>query len=168
MIFDSALEIHRATVLPEWIDGNGHMNVAYYVLAFDQALDRFCAPPIDIGWDYAHRTDHSTFVLEMHVTYLREVVAGDPLIFTLQVLDFDAKRLHHFMRMYHRDPGYLAATSEQVMLHVSLASRRAAPWPVAAAERLGALFETHKGLPRPQQAGHAIGLRATDRKAKRA
>ena len=23
------------TVLPEWIDHNGHMNVAYYVLAFD-------------------------------------------------------------------------------------------------------------------------------------
>lgn len=168
MTFDSSLEIHRAQVQPDWIDGNGHMNVAYYVLAFDQALDQFCAPPIDIGWDYVRRTNYSTFVLEMHVTYLREVMAGDPLAFTLQLLDFDAKRLHYFMRLYHRDQKYLAATSEQVMLHVSLASRRAAPWPEAATGQLAALFEHHKDIPWPEQAGHVIGLKSTASKATRA
>jgi acyl-CoA thioester hydrolase len=161
MTFDSSLEIHHTEVRPDWIDGNGHMNVAYYVLAFDQALDRFCAPPIDIGWDYVRRTNYSTFVLEMHVTYLREVMAGDPLAFTLQLLDSDAKRLHYFMRMYHHGQKHLVATSEQVMLHVSLASRRATPWPETAARRLADLFEQHKSLPWPEQAGHVIGLKST-------
>ena len=36
------LDIHRATVLPEWIDWNGHMNVGYYVVAFDKATDTLC------------------------------------------------------------------------------------------------------------------------------
>ena len=44
------LDIHRATVLPEWIDCNGHMNVGFYVVAFDKATDTLCNQ-FGVGWE---------------------------------------------------------------------------------------------------------------------
>ena len=158
MNFDPAMELQRARVLPEWIDYNGHMNVAYYVLAFDKALDAFC-DRVDIGHDYVQRTRNSIFVLECHVTYLQEVVEGDPLLFTLQMLDADDKRFHYFMRMYHAEQGYLAATSEQITMHVSLETRRGAVMPAATRRRIQAMVEAHQSLSRAEQAGHVIGIR---------
>lgn len=158
MTFDASLEITRLPVAAEWIDYNGHMNVAYYVLAFDKALDRFC-DTIGIGWDYVKRTRGSIFVLETHVTYLREVMQDDPLLFTLQLLDMDRKRFHYFMRMYHAEQGFLAATSEQIALHVDLSTRRSTPLPDATIDRLSSLLDAHGSLPRPEQAGHVIAIR---------
>src|SRR3546814_11135356 len=69
---------HRAVVLPEWIDYNGHMNVDYYLLAFDQATDLFFD---HLGLGAAHRaaTGGSTFAGDIHLTYRRELREGDPL-----------------------------------------------------------------------------------------
>ena len=67
----------QVTVEPGWIDYNGHMNVAYYVLAFDRATDRML-DLLDVGEAYRRRTEASFFVLESHITYDREVVADDP------------------------------------------------------------------------------------------
>ena len=64
------------------------------------------------------------FVIETHVNYQREVVEDDPLRIDLQLLDLDAKRVHYFMRMFHDEKGYLAATSEQLSTHVDLKARR--------------------------------------------
>ncbi len=158
MQIDNALELPSARVLPEWIDYNGHMNVAYYVLAFDKTLDRFC-DRIDIGADYVRRTNQSIFTLEMHVHYVQEVVEGDPLRFSFQLLDADEKRFHYFMRMYHGEKGYLAATCEQVALHVDLGSRKTAHFPAEPLERLTTLLEEHARLPRPAQAGSVIAIR---------
>lgn len=151
-------ELARARVLPEWIDSNGHMNVAYYVLAFDQALDRFC-DFVGIGWSSIKERNESVFVLESHVTYQQEVVADDPLRITLQVLDFDEKRLHYFMRMFHAEKGFLAATSEQIALHVGLEQRRASPMPKSSQAILADFFAFHRTLPRPPEAGRVIGIR---------
>ncbi|MCW5730486.1 MAG: thioesterase family protein [Alphaproteobacteria bacterium] len=151
-------ELARSRVLPEWIDSNGHMNVAYYVLAFDQALDRFC-DHVGIGWSSIKERNESVFVLETHVTYQQEVMVNDPLRITLQMLDFDEKRVHFFMRMFHAEKGYLAATSEQIMLHVGLEQRRAAPMPLSSREMLARIFEFHRTLPRPPEAGRVIGIR---------
>lgn len=151
------LEIHREPVLPEWIDYNGHMNVAYYVLAFDHATDRFL-DLLDVGADYIQRTNHSWFVLESHVTYQQEVLEGDPLRFTLRLVDFDAKRAHYLFTMYHAVEGYLAATSEQVGLHVDLTARRSAAFPDVVAARLAAIAEAQAPLERPTVVGRSIGL----------
>jgi acyl-CoA thioester hydrolase len=158
LTFDPALALNRSKVLPEWIDYNGHMNVAFYVLAFDKALDDF-AERYDLALDYMKRSNCSTFVLETHVTYQQEVLQGDPLHFTLQLLDVDAKRLHYFMRMYHAEQGYLAATSEQLMVHIDMAERRTAPMPAATLARLEGLKAEHARLPRPPEAGSIIGIR---------
>ncbi len=121
-------EIYRGTVLPEWIDLNDHMNVAYYVLAFDLAIDSLWNI-FGITADHVRDNDSSTFAVECHVRYLRELRLDDPFLVTTQVLAYDAKRIHQFMRMYHGTEGYLVATTEWMNLHVDLKLRRVAPWP---------------------------------------
>jgi acyl-CoA thioester hydrolase len=155
----TTIDIHRARVLPEWIDYNGHLNMAYYVLMFDNATDRFF-DLIDLGVDYVARSQHSAFVLETHVTYLREVSLDDPLRFTFQLIDADEKRLHYYFEMFHAEQGFLAATSEQIALHVNLDARRSSPFPGAMKQRLDIVLKAHAGLPKPDGAGRSIGLRA--------
>src|SRR5262245_13541769 len=150
---------YRDVVRPEWIDGNGHMNVGYYLVVFDFATDEFMAW---VGLDTGHRraAGVSTFCLEAHVTYQREVCAGDPLRFTTQLLAHDAKRLHYVHAMYHAGEGYLAATNELMSLHVSAETRRAAPMAPAILARLAQIQDAHDALPRPTYVGRRMGLRA--------
>lgn len=140
-----------------WIDYNGHMNMAFYNLAFDRGLDHVY-DLLDIGADYARSGAGSCFTLEVHVSYLRELVLNDPLSIRFRLLDWDAKRLHFFEEMYHAEEGYLAATSEQLAVHVDMASRRAAPFPETVQKRLGVMMGSHGSLPRPPQVGRVIGI----------
>jgi acyl-CoA thioester hydrolase len=151
-------DLHRAIVRPEWIDPNGHMNVGYYVLAFDHATDTF-ADQFGIGWNYVEHKLGTSFILEAHVTYEREMREGDPLRVSTQILDHDEKRLHYFHRMYHGSEGWLAATNELIMMHIDYATRRGSPWPEESMRRIRAMAEAHRSLPRPEQAGHVIGIR---------
>ncbi len=149
------LELHSEVVRPEWIDYNGHMNVAYYVLAFDHACDAF----LDyVGMDEAYRarTGGSTFAVECHVTYQREVGEGDALRFSIQLLGYDEKRIHFFVRMFHADDGFLAATTEWLSLHVVLPARRVAAMPTEIASSLAEIYAVHRDLPPPPEAGRVI------------
>jgi acyl-CoA thioester hydrolase len=152
------LDLHRETVRPDWVDYNGQMNVAYYVLVFDHATDTFLDV---IGLDTVHReaTGNSVFVAEAHVTYENEVMDGDKLRITTQVLDADAKRMHIFHRMYANDSDEVAATNELMILGVDLATRRVAPMGDLVAANLTAMQNAHATLPHPYQAGRAIGIR---------
>ena len=107
------------SVQEAWIDYNGHMNMAFYNLVFDQALD-FVFDELGVGADYVKNRGGSCFTREIHVNYLAELSLGEPIRVTFQLLDWDAKRLHFFEEMYHADAGYLAATSEQLALHVDM------------------------------------------------
>ena len=149
-------QLHAETVRPEWIDYNGHMNVAYYLLAFDHATDAVL-DHFGIGKDYAESVGRSMFVVEAHLTYAREVTQGDGLRFTSTILGADAKRLHLFHEMRHAGQGFLAATAEFLLLHVDLADRRAAPFAGETRARLAAAAEAHAERPRPPQAGRAVG-----------
>jgi acyl-CoA thioester hydrolase len=100
-----------------------------------------------------------TFVLEAHVTYDQEVKQGDPLRITTQILDHDAKRLHFIHAMYHAAEGYLASTNELMLMNIDYESRRSAPWPPWAMERIEKLAASHATLPRPAQAGRLIGIK---------
>jgi len=164
MQFAAPIVIDDLSVLPEWIDGNGHMNVGYYNVAFDLALDKVCAL-IDLDWKYVERTGFSTFVLETHVTYQREVTRGDPLRFTFQLLDFDEKKFHYILGMHHAVEGFLSATSEQLCLHVDLRTRRTAPLPPATLRAFGAMLDSHRRLPRPAEVGSVIGIRRKQKTA---
>src|SRR5271169_5537701 len=99
-------------VEPGWIDYNGHLNMAYYNVLFDRAVDEVYEL-LGLGLDYLKAQAHSPFTAEVHVRYLRELNANDPVRVTFQLLDFDAKRLHYFEQLYHAD-GWLSATSENL------------------------------------------------------
>jgi acyl-CoA thioester hydrolase len=159
MRIESPLCLYTGVVPPEWIDYNGHMNVAYYVLAFDHATDAFMEC-LGIGRDYQERQGCSTFVVETHVNYQRELVSGDPMRITTQLLGFDSKRIHYFHRLYHADRDFLSATTELMVIHVDLAERHSAPMPMPTLDRLSALMAAHMQLPLPPQSGRVMGVRA--------
>ncbi len=150
-------DAYRDVVRPEWIDHNQHMNMGYYLVVFDFATDEFLSW---VGLDAIHREarEVTTFCVEAHVTYHREVRAADPLRFTTVLLGHDEKRIHYLHSMYHAADGYLAATNELMSLHVSRATRRASAMTPEILERLAVVQRAHDALPRPPQAGRAIGL----------
>ncbi len=156
---NALLSLHRENVQPEWIDYNGHMNVAFYVLAFDHATDAFL-DHIGMGQAYLAASGCSVFTAEAHVTYEQEVKLHDPLRFETRVLGADPKRVHYFHLMYHETEGYLAATNELMILHVDMKARRVVPMPESVQSRLGELVGLQDGLQRPWQVGRVMGLQA--------
>jgi len=148
----------RAIVLPGWIDYNGHMNVGYYHVAFDQASDLFFEF-LGLTGDYRQAHRATTFALESHLNFLREVREGDPLRFEARLLDFDAKRIHFYQEMFHAEQGYRAATYESLSVHVSTETRRSSPMGDSLRARLSEVQAAHSGLDRPWQIGHTISLR---------
>ncbi|MFK7876849.1 MAG: thioesterase family protein [Paracoccaceae bacterium] len=150
---------HRSsllTVQSDWIDFNGHLNMAYYNVLFDRGADELFAQ-FGFGPDYVRRTGHSTFSAEFHVCYLRELHEGAQVYVTSQLLDFDEKRFHFFQELYHED-GWLSATGEGLGLHIDLSGPRVAPMGEAALSALKTLHEQHTALPRPERAGRRIGI----------
>jgi len=155
MSIDAPLAIFRDTVRPEWIDYNGHMNVAYYVLAFDWATDAFLDfAGIDAG--YRDNRGKSTFALHNHVTYLRELHESEPLRVTTQLIGLDEKRVHYFHTMYRGDSEEVAATVECLSIHVDLTARKVEPFPDDIATRLREIRDAHAALPAPEGLGKVI------------
>jgi len=148
----------RIEILPEWTDLNGHMNVAYYVLAFDRATDALYKP-LGIDWSYLEREGRSTFTLSMNVDYLREVFAGEEVVVQSRLIDYDDKRIHYFHEMHH-SKGYLSATNEVLSMHVNMTTRRSEPFPQDIQERLASMKKAHAAMPLPRQVGRMLGIRA--------
>ena len=141
----------------DWIDYNGHLNMAYYNVLFDRTVDEAFAL-FGLGPDYIKERNASFFTAEVHLCYLRELEEGDRVHCELQFLDFDAKRAHFFQTLYHSD-GWASATQEQMSLHVDMQSKRVAPWPDDVLERIEAMHESHAALPPPDRAGRVIGIK---------
>ena len=152
------LDVYRDVVRSEWIDHNKHMNVGYYLVVFDFATDAWME---FLGLDRAYRRERqiTTFCLEAHLTFVREVGEGDPLRFTTRLLGWDAKRIHYCHEMYHATEGYLSATNELMSLHVSQETRRAAPMAPEVQEFLARVEKAHAALPPSPHVGRVIGLR---------
>jgi acyl-CoA thioester hydrolase len=153
------LMLHRAAVLPDWVDYNGHMSEAYYVLVFGHATDAFLD---HIGIDDAtrRRTRTSLYTVEAHIHYLREAHAGDALRVETRVLGHDAKRVHLYHAMMREPDEALLSSTELMLLHVDTAAGRTAPIPPLALARLAAVAGAQATLPRPSYAGRSIGLPA--------
>ncbi len=152
------IAIASGKVLPEWIDINGHMNVAYYVLAFDLGVDTLWAQ-LGITGEYIETTQCSTFAVECHVTFQAELKEAEPYIVTSQILAYDEKRVHQFQRMYHAEDKYLAATAEWLNLHIDLTSRRVKPWPESILSALQEVADRQGKLPMPKEAGTNMKVR---------
>jgi acyl-CoA thioester hydrolase len=144
-------------VEPGWIDYNGHLNMAYYNVLFDRAVDE-AYELLGCGLAYLEAAKHSTFTAEAHVRYLRELHAGDPVRVTFQLLDFDAKRMHYFEQLFHAEEGWLSATSENMVLHVDVTAKKTAAFPQAIVARLARMKAAHAHLPVPDGAGRRIAM----------
>ncbi len=92
-------------VEPAWIDYNGHLNMAYYNVLLDRAVDE-AFMLIGCGPDYVQGRQHSCFTAEVHVRYLRELHADDAVRVTFQLLDYDSKRMHYFEQLFHAAEGF--------------------------------------------------------------
>jgi acyl-CoA thioester hydrolase len=114
-------------VRPEWVDHYGHMNLAYYLVAFDLATDALW-PLLNLGEAFRAR-GLGTFAVESWQAYLREVVLDAPLSAESAVLAFDAKRLLVRHRLHHAEQGWQSAENEVLFLCVDLTTRRVAAWP---------------------------------------
>jgi acyl-CoA thioester hydrolase len=143
-------------VEPAWIDYNGHLNMAYYNVLFDRAVDEVFEL-LGCGADYVKR-GFSTFTAEVHVRYLRELHEGDPVRVTFQLLDYDSKRMHYFEQLFHAEEGWVSATSENMSLHVDMGAKKVAPFPVEVTRRLIQMKASHGQLPRPEAAGRSVRM----------
>ncbi|WP_428648310.1 thioesterase family protein [Roseibium sp.] len=152
------VESEVMSVRDEWIDYNGHLNMAYYNVLFDTAVDQVFER-LGLGPDYVKNRNASYFTAEVHVCYLRELGAGMPVTVTLQLVDWDEKRVHFYQELRHAEEGWLSATSEQVSLHVDMEVKKVAPWPEDISANIRALSEAHRSLPRPERAGRHIEIR---------
>lgn len=144
------------TIQPEWIDYNGHLNMAFYSVLFDRCADE-AYELLGLGPDYAKTRRLTTYTAEFHICYLRELHLGDRVTSTFHLLDHDEKRFHTFQELRHVD-GWLAATGETLGLHVDMSGPKVAPFPPDVAEKLAAMRQAHAALPRPERAGRSIGI----------
>jgi acyl-CoA thioester hydrolase len=151
------LDVYSGVVLPEWIDYNGHMNLAYYVLAFDYASDVFL-DYLGLTEQFRATHDSSTFAAEIHVSYARELHAGDAFRIYTQLLDYDEKRIHYFHRMAHLGEGWVAAGNELMSLHMDMSARKVAPMHPDIQANLAELMSNHAALPVQPEAGRAMGI----------
>lgn len=141
-------------VREDWIDYNGHMNLAYYHVLFDRCCDEF-VPKIGCGSDYRKRTNYSIFTVDARVRYLRELNIGDTVSATLHILNSDSKRVHLALTLFHTD-GWLSATSELLWLHVDQSGPKAAPFPNNVLEKIRAHQRAHAQADVPEWIGESV------------
>ena len=143
---------------PAWIDYNGHLNLAYYHVLFDRGIDGLF-DAVGLGEAYRAARGMTTFSVETHVCYLREVPPGSRVSVTSQIVGLDAKRLHVFQEMLHED-GWRAATLESLSLSIDQSGEapKAAPFPADVHARIAAMAADHALLPRPDRLGRRISM----------
>jgi acyl-CoA thioester hydrolase len=142
---------------PQWIDYNGHLNVAYYNVLFDRAVDEVYEL-IGLGPTYLKQHGHSTMVVETHVRYLRELKPSDAVRVSVQLLGYDAKRFHLFEKLLHATENWVSATCESMTLHVDMARKKVAPFPDSVMRALERMKTAHAVLPLPDGAGRQVAM----------
>jgi acyl-CoA thioester hydrolase len=148
-----------------WIDYNGHLNMAYYHVLFDRAVDEAFGL-VGLGPDYMAERHASFFAAESHIVYKRELQEGDAVRVTLQLVDFDEKRLHYFMELRHAHEGWLSATAENLSLHVDMTSRKVTPFPADILANLALMKAAHARMPHPENLGRRIEMRRAEGEAR--
>ena len=118
-----SVHITNQIIKKEWTDYNNHMNMAYYVLVFDQAWEEILQK-FQMGENSAKTTNMSTMVVETHTTYNAEVKEGDEVEIILTFFDHDKKRLHYKMEMIEKSSEKLSATIEMLSLYIDLGKRK--------------------------------------------
>ena len=139
-ILSSPYKTRNQKVLPEWIDYNGHMNVAYYTLAFDKALDFFFEDVLGIGPSFVEKNKEGPFALKASYNYFSELLEEEIFFVDISILDFDSKRVHLFGEMRKDKSLELSAVFETVLMNMDLSARTVKQYP----DRVLKLFSIFK------------------------
>jgi acyl-CoA thioester hydrolase len=142
---------------PQWIDYNGHLNMAYYNVMMDRAIDELWLQ-LGIGPAYMRERRASTFTAECHVRYLREIHLGDPVQISVWLIAADEKRLHTFEQLWHATEGWLSATSENMTMHIDMRTRKVAPFPPDIRAHIAAVAKAHATAPLPDGLGRRVAM----------
>ena len=148
-----------ATVKPEWIDYNGHMNMGYYLVAFDQIATDSFYDYLGIGVEHKQAIGKSTFSLAANIDFIAEVMEGAPLRFTTQLIDYDHKRLHFFHCLYHGEEGFLSATNENLGMYIDMNTRRSTSFSEEQMARFQQELERGQACGDPELVGRTLGIR---------
>jgi acyl-CoA thioester hydrolase len=133
------LPAFHATLQPDWIDYNGHLRDAYYVVALSFAVDEVM-DRLGLDAAYRERTHCTLYTLELHIHYLQEIKADDKLRVVTSVLDYDAKRIHAACDFLCPRIDGPAASADLMLMHVHQGGKPAsAPFPPEIAARLESL-----------------------------
>lgn len=159
MTIPAPFESSTMRVEDQWIDYNGHFNMAYYNVLFDRAGDEAFGE-LGLGPQYVKSTNCSFFTLEAHISYLRELHAGDAVVITTQFIAHDHKRVHYVQQMYHAGERYLACVTENMIMHIDMAAKKSSNFPQNIYDRIAAVQLAHNALPVPSQVGHRITIPA--------
>ena len=157
--YSTPIILPEQEVLNEWLDYNGHMNVAYYTLAFDKSLDIFLEDLLGIGESHAYKNNQGPFVVQAHYHYLNEMRLNEKFHVRLFVVDCDKNKMHLCMEIYSLFQEKVIAVVEQVLINVNLKLRKSEPYPPWAFEKLIKLKNTHKNASLPSAFGKSIGLK---------
>ncbi|MEX0284074.1 MAG: thioesterase family protein [Paracoccaceae bacterium] len=144
-------------VRPEWIDYNGHLNMAYYNVLFDHCADEVY-DIFGFGPDYAETRGFTTYTAEFHLCYVRELHVHDKVRVSFQLIDMDEKRFHSYQEIHHED-GWLAATGEALALHIDMSGPKVAAMPEDVHANVQAMYKAHQALERPARVGRSVGIR---------
>ena len=149
---------YQTPIREDWIDYNGHLRDAFYLLLFSHATDALMDR---IGLDADGRAlfGHTLYTLEAHINYLSETKLHEQVQVFTQLVDHDSKRLHLVHHLYRPADGELLAVSEQLLMNINTQAGRAAKFAGAVEAHIGELFEAHRRLPRPGYCGRVIGIR---------
>jgi acyl-CoA thioester hydrolase len=113
----AGVRIHETPIRSEWIDYNGHLRDAYYVLIFSEAIDALMER-VGLGAAYRARTGGTLYTLEMHLHYLHEIKQSDAAVVTVRLLGVDTKRIHAALELLRAGAAEVAASAEVMLLHV--------------------------------------------------
>lgn len=141
-------------VLPEWIDENDHLNLAYYIVLFDRATDALWGT-LGLGAAYRRATGCGTFAVETHTIYLTELLVHERTRALSWVVGADSKRLHVAHDLIRDRDGAVSARHELMFLNVDLVARRSVPWPAATLARLRA---AQNGAEAPAWVGRRLAI----------
>jgi acyl-CoA thioester hydrolase len=153
----SALQTLQTPVIKEWIDYNGHLNDANYLVIFTKASDAL-QNHLGLTLEHIQNTGETLFTVETHLAYVQEIGLGETVTITTQMLETDNKRMRIFHRMFN-DQNELLATVEMLFLCYNLLAKKVTNFSDMMVQSITILEAEQSQLPWPDSAGKGIGLK---------
>ena len=153
---ETGIVVSHCSVGTQWLDYNDHMNVAYYVMAFDLGIDTF-KDAIGITLNSIQQKKRSTVALESHITYKQEAKLGDSLRIETRIVDFDGKRIHYYQEMYREKE--LLSTQETLSISFDTAARKVCEFEQEPAENLRLMLQRQQAIEKTGVIGRSIAIK---------